>query len=90
MSYGLLTAGDYYNSAKVWDSHTGALLYEITQAEDREDIIGLAWSPDGRKIATRTENEVIIWNFPIREIELGYLYRLTREELKYYGIDWEY
>jgi len=85
-----LTAGDYYNSAKVWDSQTGALLYEITQAEDREDIIGLAWSPDGRKIATRTENEVIIWNFPIREIELGYLYRLTKEELKYYGIDWEY
>ena len=50
------------NSVKVWDATTGQTLLTYTQHGDRNQVYGLAWSPDGKYIASGGDDLTVrIW-----------------------------
>lgn len=55
-----LAAGWYSGSITLWDTTTGLLRQTIQGHEDR--VLAIAVSPDGSKIASRTEYELRLWD----------------------------
>lgn len=56
----IVTFGNKRHAAMVWDTTTGELKYELPKGED--DTQWVAFSPNGRLLATANDDGVTIWN----------------------------
>ncbi len=51
------------NSVRVWDANTGRTLLTYTEHGSQHEVYGLAWSPDGTRIASGSDDFTVrIWN----------------------------
>jgi WD40 repeat protein len=51
------------NSAKVWDAATGQTLLSYMEQGSKNQVYGLAWSPDGKEIASGGDDMLVrIWD----------------------------
>jgi WD40 repeat protein len=60
----LVASGDADGKVLIWNAATGSVLH--TFAGDREYVLGLAFSPDGRRLAAASWKEVKLWDLSKR------------------------
>jgi WD40 repeat protein len=59
----VVTASSVDSSAKIWDPNTGQVSLDLFPSDITYGVLGVAWSPDGEKIATiSTDGLARIWD----------------------------
>jgi WD40 repeat protein len=58
----LLASGAYSGAVKLWDVAARELRATLTVSEDRDEIVALAFAPDGRTLAVAVDQVVQLWD----------------------------
>ena len=75
----LASGGGWDGTTRLWDGRTGKSLRTLREWGKWDDVDSVAFSPDGRKIATAGHNAVCVWNVGTGELlesltgHLGYV-----------------
>ena len=73
-----IATGGRDGTARLWDAATGRELLALTATEGREGVDSVAFSPDGRRLAVRSDQALRLYVLGIEDLTALVRGRLTR------------